>query len=314
MTIPSGRRYIQRMPLDPQIAAFLEFVASAGYPPMWESTPEVARKAFRALAVDMVKPEDVVPVGSTEDTTVAGRPARVYRPVGDAGGTLLYLHGGGFVIGDLDTHDQTCRRLCRGSGVVVVALDYRLAPEHPFPAGLEDARAALESVESSLDDLGGSPLAVGGDSAGGNLAAVLAQEYVDLVDAQLLIYPSTDGAGDYPSLAENGSGYMLDTELRQWFRSHYVGAQPVVQPDDPRVSPLHGSIEDVAPALVVTAEFDPLRDEGEAYAEKLAAAGVPVNRIRYDGMIHGFLEMPAFSPAAAVAVEDLIGRFRTLLG
>ncbi len=302
------------MPLDPQIAAFLTFVADAGYPPMWEGTPEVARKAFRALAVDMVKPEDVVPVGSTEDITVADRPVRVYRPAGDARGTLLYLHGGGFVIGDLDTHDQTCRRLCRGAGVVVVSLDYRLAPEHPFPAGLEDACAALEAVDLSLDKLGGAPLAVGGDSAGGNLAAVLAQQCRDFVDAQLLIYPATDATGVYPSQEENGHGYMLDTEVRRWFRDHYAGPNPVAEPDDPRVSPIHGAVEGIAPALVVTAEFDPLRDEGEAYAEKLAAAGVPVNRIRYDGMIHGFLEMPAFSTAAAVAVEDLIGRFRTLLG
>ena len=301
------------MPLDPDLAAALEFIASAGYPPMWEGSPDTARKAFRAMAVDMVKPEDVVPVGSVEDATVEGRPARVYRPSGEARGTLLYLHGGGFVIGDLDTHDQTCRRLCRGAEVVVVSLDYRLAPEHPFPAGLEDARAALGWVASSLDSLGGAPLAVGGDSAGGNLAAVLAQEHVGLVDAQLLIYPATDATGGYPSLEENGKGYMLDTELRQWFGAHYAGPRPVAAPDDPRVSPLHGSVEGVAPALVVTAEFDPLRDEGEAYAEKLAAAGVPVNRVRYDGMIHGFVDMGAFSPAAAVAVDDLVGRFGTLL-
>ena len=302
------------MPLDPPIAAFLEYVESAGYPPMWESTPEVARKAFRAMAVDTVKPEDVVPVGSVEDSIVAGRPARVYRPDGAARGTLLYLHGGGFVIGDLDTHDQICRRLCRGADLVVVALDYRLAPEHPFPAGLEDARAALGWAASTLAELGGAPFAVGGDSAGGNLAAVLAQEDVGLVDAQLLIYPVTDGAGHHPSREENGTGFMLDTPLRAWFRDQYAGPSPAATADDPRVSPMHGVVDGVAPALVVTAEFDPLRDEGEAYAEKLAAAGVPVNRVRYDGLIHGFLDLGFVSPAAGLAVDDLVGRFRALLG
>ena len=301
------------MPLDPQLAGLLEFIAAAGHPPMYESTPEAARRGFRALAVDTVQPEHVVPVGSTEDTTVAGRPARVYRPDGDARGTLLYLHGGGFVIGDLDTHDQLCRRLCAGADVVVVAVDYRLAPEHPFPEGLDDARAALAEVAAAVDDLGGRPLAMGGDSAGGNLTAVAVQEAPDLVDAQLLIYPATDAAGDHASRLENGTGYFLDLPTMVWFSEQYAGGADVA-PEDPRVSPLRGTLEGLPPALVVTAELDPLRDEGRAYAEALAAAGVRVESVEYDGMIHGFIDMGQFSEAAADATADVVRRFRSLIG
>ena len=308
------------MPLDPQLKDMLAFIDAAGYPPMEQGTPELARKGMRALSVDLVKPEDVVPVGSVESMTVPGgageRDARLYRPEGDGPWpTLVYLHGGGFVIGDLDTHDQTCRRICRDAGVAVLSVDYRLAPEDPFPAGLEDALAATEWAAAHLTGLGGDErLAVGGDSAGGNLAAVVAQHLGDVLAAQLLIYPATDGIGDYPSRAENGEGLFLTTAMMEWFSSHYVPADVDLATELARLAPLHGDLSEVAPALVVTAEFDPLRDEGEAYAEALRAAGVEAEQVRYDGMIHGFVDMVPFSGAAADAVADINKRFAALLG
>ena len=214
----------------------LDFVAAAGYPPMEQGTPAVARAGMRAMSVDMVKPEDVVPVGSVEDLKVPGgageREARLYRPEGDGPGpTLVYLHGGGFVIGDLDTHDQTCRRICRDADVAVLSVDYRLAPEHPFPAGLEDALAATEWAAAHLADLGGGDrLAVGGDSAGGNLSAVVAQHLGESWPRQFLIYPATDGVGDYPSKAENGEGFFLTAGMMEWFSGHYVGPTSTSRP------------------------------------------------------------------------------------
>jgi acetyl esterase/lipase len=297
------------MPLDPQLAALLELLAAGGYPPMHEGSPETARRGFRAMTVDLVKPEDVVPVGSVAELTVAGRPARRYRPETGTERTLVYFHGGGFVIGDLDTHDQTCRRLCRDAGVVVVSVDYRLAPEHAYPAAVEDALAA---VRWAAEDTGG-PVAVGGDSAGANLAAVGAQLLPELVDAQVLAYPPVDPFGDYPSRTENATGYFLDRPTMEWFFAHYVSGSADLREDDVRLSPLHGDLAGVAPALVATAELDPLRDEGEAYAAKLADAGVAVDLVRYDGMIHGFLDMGSFSAAAAAAVDDLVARARRLL-
>ena len=302
------------MPLDPGTATLLDLIASAGHPAMSESTPEIARMAFRALTVDAVQPDDVVPVGSTEDLVVAERPARIYRPDGEGPWpTLVYLHGGGFVIGDLDTNDQTCRRLCSGADSVVLSVDYRLGPEAPYPAAVDDTLAAVRWAAEHRAELGGGELlAVGGDSAGGNLAAVAAQVLPDLVDAQVLICPPTHVAGDYPSRVDNAEGYFLDQPTMEWFLVNYV-AGVEVDLADPRLSPYVGDLEGVAPALVVTAEFDPLRDEGEAYADRLAGAGMPVDRVRYDGLVHGFQDMGAFSPAATAAVEDLVARVRVLL-
>ncbi len=308
------------MPLDPQLKDMLDFMAISGQPPMEEGSPQAAREAFRSLLVEMVKPEDVVAVGSATDLMVPGGAgelrARLYQPEGDGPwATLVFLHGGGFVIGDIDTHDQTCRRLCRDADIAVLSVDYRLAPEYPFPAPLEDALTATEWAAAHLGDLGGSDkLAIGGDSAGGNLSAVVAQHLGDVLAAQLLIYPVTDGVGDYPSRHENGEGYFLTTSLMDWFSSHYVPADIDLEAELHRIAPLHGDVSDVAPALVVTAEFDPLRDEGEAYAAALAAAGVHVEQVRYDGMIHGFADMTQFSAAAAEAVSDLNARFKALLG
>lgn len=302
------------MPLDPGTAALLELIDNAGHPPMHESSPEIARKAFRALTCDAVQPGDVVPVGSTEELVVGGRPARLYRPEGDGPWpTLVYLHGGGFVIGDLDTHDQTCRRICSGAETAVLSVDYRLAPEWPYPAAVDDALAAVRWAAEHRAELGGGDvLAIGGDSAGGNLSAVVTQALPQLVDAQVLICPATHVDGAYASRVDNARGYFLDQPTMEWFFSNYVGVADV-DLSDARLSPQLGSVEGVAPALVVTTEFDPLRDEGEAYADRLAEAGVPVEKVRYDGLVHGFQDMGPFSPAATSAVDDTVARIRTLL-
>ena len=308
------------MPVDAHISGLLELIAASGYPPMHEGSPDDGRKGLRAMTCDLVKPEDVIQVGDFRELRVPGgageRDARLYRPVGEGPWpTTVFFHGGGFVIGDLDTHDQFCRRLCRDAETVVLSVDYRLAPEHPFPAGLEDAVAATRWAAEHLAELGGDGrLAVGGDSAGGNLSAVVAQTMPEAITAQLLVYPAVDMAGDYDSRVENAEGYFLELSMMEWFFIHYTTDVEGVEPHDPRLSPLHAaSLAGQPPAVVVTAEYDPLRDEGEVYADKLAAAGVTVERARYDGMIHGFIDMAALSPAAEAAVVDTISRFSRLL-
>ncbi len=308
------------MSVDPHISGLLDLIAGSGYPPMHEGTPEDGRKALRAMSCDLVQPADVIQVGDVQELTVPGGagqvPARLYRPAGERPWpTTVFLHGGGFVIGDLDTHDQVCRRLCRDAETVVLSVDYRLAPEHPFPAGLEDAIASIRWAHEHLDELGGDHrLAVGGDSAGGNLSAVVAQTMPEAITAQLLVYPAVDVVGEYDSRVENGVGYFLEMSMMEWFFTHYTTDVEGVAPHDPRLSPLHApSLAGLPPAVVVTAEFDPLRDEGEAYADRLEAEGVTVERARYDGMIHGFIDMAPMSPAAESAVADTVARFSRLL-
>lgn len=301
------------MPVDPDLAELLALVEAGT--PMAEQTPREARASFRTLAVDFRKPEDVVPVASVEDALVPGAAgnlaARVYRPEG-AGPfpTVAFFHGGGFVIGDLDTHDQLCRILCARTSSVVVSLDYGLAPEHPFPDGVDDCVAATRWIQAHLSAYGDDGrLAVAGDSAGGNLSAVVTQHVPGLA-AQLLIYPATDGDnGDYPSREENGTGYFLDLPTMQWFMAHYAPKDS----SDPRFAPLQGSLVGLPPAVVVTAELDPLRDEGEAYAAALSDAGVHVVARRFDGMIHGFMDMGSFSPGAKAATEEAVDLFGELL-
>lgn len=306
------------MPLDPQIAVLLQLLEAPGVVPIYQGSPAQGRAAFRAMTCDLVQPDQVVPVGKVEDLTVPGADgdlaARVYRPEGvGPRPTLVYLHGGGFVIGDLDTHDQTCRRICRDADAVVLSVDYRLAPEHPFPAGVEDAVSAAAWAAAHLDELGGSDrLAVGGDSAGGNLAALVAQAMPERLVGQILLYPSVDPIADYPSRGENGMGYFLDNPTMEWFAGHYLAGVDL-DATDPRLVPMLGSVAGGPPAVVVTAEFDPLRDEGEAYADKLAAAGVPVDRVRYDGLIHGFVDMVGLSSSCAAAAADLDARIRRVL-
>ncbi len=293
------------MAVDPQVQTILDGLAAAEGPPLTEQPPDDVRESF-ALMAALGVPEDVE---SVEDSSVPG-PAgdiavRIYRPsAGRSLPALVWYHGGGFVIGDLDSHDAVCRSLANRSGCVVIAVDYRLAPEHPFPASPDDAVAAFDALRDRAADLGidGDRMATGGDSAGGNLAAIVANERRDAVAFQLLIYPVTDMTHASQSYRDNADGYLLTAELMAWFEDSYTGGESL---DDPRISPLHTEdLHGVAPAFLLTAEFDPLRDEGEAYGKRLADAGVPVVVQRFDGMIHGFFQMNAVVDAADTAIDE----------
>ena len=308
------------MPVDPHIAALLAMAQQSDMPPMYESEPGIGRAQYLAMTAGLRSPEQVIPVAGTEDITVPGGegdlPARVYRPEGQGPfPTVVFFHGGGWVIGDLETHDNMARHICRDGGAVVVSVDYRLAPEHPFPAAADDAIASARWIAANRDRFGGDDrLGLAGDSAGGNLAAVVAQTLHaegTPVTAQLLIYPAVDAEGEYPSRVENARGYFLEQPTMDWFYGHYAGAWDDAK--DPRLAPLHADLTDQPPAVIVTAEFDPLRDEGEDYGEALKAAGVHVDVTRYDGLIHGFFDMGGLSPAARSAIEETCGKFQKLL-
>ena len=238
-------------------------------------------------------------------------PVRVYCPRigGERLPVLVYYHGGGWVLGSLDTHDVLCREIALQADCIVVSVDYRLAPEHPFPAAVDDAIAAYRWVVEHCRDFRGdaSRVAVGGDSAGGNLAAVVSREVV--LDGgpapwfQLLIYPVTDLACDSGSYDKFGDGFFLTRDLMHWFRDHYLNGEG--QPDDPRVSPLKAILPaSLPPAFVMTAGFDPLLDEGRAYAERLRGASVDVSYRCYPSLIHGFALMTGAVPAAREAMAE----------
>jgi acetyl esterase len=309
------------VPVDPHIAAVLEMMDQSDVPPLYEGTVAEGRAQFLALTVGARTPEQVVPVAGTEDITVPGAegdlPARVYRPEGEGPvPTVVFFHGGGWVIGDLESHDNQARSICRDSRAVVVSVDYRLAPEAPFPAAAADAVAAARWVAGQLDRFGGDArLGVAGDSAGGNLAAVAAQQLTAEgipVTAQFLIYPAVDSAGDYASRVENAKGYFLEQPTMDWFYGHYAG--DASDPADPRLSPLRAAdLSGLPPALIVTAQYDPLRDEGEAYGAALQAAGGTAEVRRFDGLIHGFFDMAGISPAAQRAVSESCLRFGEVL-
>jgi acetyl esterase len=248
-------------------------------------------------------------VASAADRTIPGPGGplglRVYTPRGAGPFPLLvFFHGGGFVVCDLDTHDALCRNLCAGAGCVVASVDYRLAPEHRFPAAPDDCLAATRWAAEHAAELRADParVAAGGDSAGGNLAAVVAQRARDeggpRLAAQLLLYPTTDAAATgMPSLAENAEGYGLTARDMAWFKGHYLGDP--AEAANPHASPLRAAdLRGLPPALVQTAEYDPLRDEGEAYAARLRAGGRADRRSRRAGMIHGFLFFPGLVRAA----------------
>ena len=231
---------------------------------------------------------------------------------------LLYFHGGGWVIGNIESSDALCRILTNAAGCIVVSVDYRLAPEHPFPAAVDDAYHAAMWAAANAASFGGDPLrlAVGGDSAGGNLAAVVAQIARDrgkpAIRFQLLIYPVTDAACDTPSYSENADGYFLTRDAMQWFWNHY--ARSDADRNHPYASPLRASnLAGLPAALVITAEFDPLRDEGERYAERMRAAGTPVQLTRYDGMIHGFFAMGAMIDQGRTAIQQSAEAMRAKL-
>jgi acetyl esterase/lipase len=293
--------------VDPQIAAVLERVNAAR--PLSAGTPEEGREAFRALNQLAAQLAPRVEVASVEEVTGGPVPMRIYRPEGEPIATLLFIHGGGFVIGDLDTHDAQCRTLCSRVGLTVVSIDYRLAPEHPFPAGVDDARAALEWVASNE----AGPFAIGGDSAGGNLSTVTAQAWDGDLAVQVLIYPATDLVNEYPSMEENGEGLLLTRDDMDWFHGHYLGGDESLG-SDPRVSPaLAEDLSGLPTTLIYTAQYDPLRDAGDAYAEALSAAGVKVIHRRFEGLVHGFFGLGPLSQAAAAAVECVCDDLREVL-
>jgi len=296
------------MPLDPQVRAWLEAGRAAGVRPYEELGAEAARRVVDLNAADLFGALEEV--ARIEDVDLDGVPGRVYEPMGARGGALVWLHGGGWVIGSLESHDPLCRALASRSGSTVVAVDYRLAPEHPHPAALEDAWTA---TTWAVREYGA--VAVGGDSAGGHLAAVVALRARDRgmpLRLQALVVPVTNYAFDTSSYDENGSGFGLERATIEWFWSLYVPDR--ADASDPEVSPLRApDVSATAPALVVTAEFDPLRDEGEAYAAKLRDAGVVVDHHRVAGMPHGFLRMPGVVERANETIDHVAARVREAL-
>jgi acetyl esterase/lipase len=305
------------MPLDPQAQALLDQVKALGGPQLNELSPPDARVAAKALGALSGPPQAVAKVENRNIPGPAGDlPVRVYTPAGSGPfPVLVYFHGGGWVIGDLDTQDGPCRALANGAGCVVVSVDYRLAPEHKFPAAPEDTFAATQWVAANAAALNAdvSRIAVGGDSAGGNLSAVTAIMARDRggppLVFQLLIYPVTDGACDTASYRDNADGYLLTKDMMQWFWDHYV--RNAADRQNPLASPLRArSLSGLPPALVQTAEFDPLRDEGEAYAARLEEAGVPVTLTRYHGMIHGFFGTGSLIDQAHVAIAEAASALR----
>lgn len=302
-----------------EVQEFLDLINGLGLPPISEQSVDEARAGYAQLAVQP-GPE----VAAVRDLEVTDGPhgpfgVRVYTPV-DAGppsGCLVWIHGGGFVLGDLETADSTCRVLANEAGVVVVSVDYHLSPEHPYPAAVDDVVTALDWVAANAEELGidADRVAVGGDSAGGNLTAVACQlaraAGHPRIAFQVLIYPAVDLVGDHPSRTENAEGYFLTTETMEWFGRQYLGGRNAATP---RVSPLLASdFTRLPPALVLTAGFDPLRDEGIAYADALEAAGVPVERIHFDQQIHGFFDFDFLSDCA-VARSQAATAIRRALG
>ena len=286
--------------LDPQMKILLDTFNAAGPMFLRAETPEQARAKMRALLeANPIPPE---PIYRAEDRRIPGVvgeiPVRIYTPEGNPPmGVLVYYHGGGWVLGDLESHDRVCRALANKGGCVVVSVDYRLAPEHVFPAGAEDCYAATKWVAENAASLGADParLAVGGDSAGGNLAAAVAMMARDqggpAIAFQLLFYPCTDAALDTPSQKEFAAdGYVLSRGDMEWFWNHYLGAGSETEKTNPYACPLRAkNLAGLPPALVMTASHDPLRDEGERFAQRLISAGVKVTCTRYEGVTHGFI-------------------------
>ena len=297
------------MPLDSQAKAVMDLVAAMGLPPNHTVSPEDARangkSRPRAPGPEVTKVEDREIPGP--DSQV---PVRIYTPEGSGPfPVLVWFHGGGWVLGDLDNSDGVSRHLTVTAGVVVVSVDYRLAPETKFPGPAEDCYYATKWVSENAASLNADPnrIAVGGDSAGGNLAAAVSLMARDRggpsVGFQLLVYPVTDRNFSTISYRENGEDYSLTRDGMIWFWDHYLAKDS--DADNPYASPLRAQrLKDLPPALVITAEYDPLRDEGEAYAHRLRNAGIPANSSRYDGMIHGFFGMSAAVDKGKQAIEE----------
>ena len=314
------------MSLDPDCKKIHELYALAGRPPLETLTPAEAREGY--LKGSAMLGPDPAEVGEIRNLAAKG-PAgdirlRLYRPKGsDASAVLsalVFFHGGGWVIGDLETHDRLCRQLCNESGVAIVAVDYRLAPEHVFPACVEDAFAATQWIAANAAELRIDPkrLAVGGDSAGGNLSAVVSLMARDAegpaLRLQLLIYPAVDFRMNSPSFASRGDVLPLTKQAVQWFGDHYLGKNPGDRVDDWRASPIRAaSLAGLPPAHVITGGYDVLCDEGQAYADALEKAGVPVERAHFPGMIHGFITMGRFVQAANTAIAGCAAALKRAL-
>jgi len=307
------------MPLDPQAEALLRQFAPPGSPPVQTLSIAEARQTMAVFAAFGGPPE---PVHQVDDRSIPGPagniPVRIYTPRGRGPLPLLvYFHGGGWIAGDIRVYDTLCRALANASGCVVASVDYRLAPEHPFPAAVEDCHAAARWAVASAGALQADPgrVAVGGDSAGGNLAAVVALRARDQgglpLAYQLLIYPCIEYLPDLPSYREN-EGILLTREGIAWMWGHYLKEES--DRKNPYAVPLQAAdLRGLPPTLVITAEFDPLRDEGEQYAARLRAAGVPVVLKRYAGMIHGFLSLAGVLDRTREAMAEIGEQLRASL-
>lgn len=299
-------------PLDPFLHWLLQLRGLRGSKPLWQQSAPDARAALKA---ELLSFRILFAVGGVEDLLVpAGLhvlKCRHYVPATDGHevGLLVYFHGGGFVVGDLDTHDDICRLICRAGGFQVLSVDYRLAPEHPFPAAVHDAEAVTRWALDNAPRLGASPrrVCIGGDSAGAALAAVTALQFAGStvpapVAAQLLLYPPTDYVTPRPSWDSYSAGLFLSKEDRNWFHAHYLQGQDA---SDPRVSPLlANSFKGVAPAVIVTGALDMLRDEGDAYARALADAGALAAHVRAEELGHGFANLASVHARSRQQVEQ----------
>ncbi len=309
--------------LHPQARALLNLIEEKGVPPTHTLPPREARALYRERRFyTQPAPPDI---GEVRDLSMPGPageiPLRLYRPLGSAAQArlpvLVYYHGGGWVIGDLDTHDTLCRELANGSGCAVVSVDYRMGPEHRFPAAVDDSIAALRWVHANAQRLqvDAARIAVGGDSAGGNLAAVVAIAARDAngppLAFQLLIYPATDMRRIAPSHEANGQGYLLTRDTIAYFHDHYMDAKDDL---DWRASPLlHENLGGLPPAFVLTAGYDPLRDEGLQYAQQLTQAGTRSTLVCFERQIHGFILMGRVLDEATTAVQLCAAQLRTAL-
>ena len=309
--------------LDIKLKAMLDQMAAVGAPDIGDLPPDLGRPLYREiLTAGDLPPADV----QTEDRSIPGPagtlPVRVYTPRGEtagARGLVLYCHGGGFVLGDLSTYDSVCRTICQDSGCVVVSVDYRLAPEHPFPAAVEDCHGALDWVATHAAELGGDArrIAVCGDSAGGNLTAVLAllaREKGPGIRYQVLIYPVTTAMpGDLPSHKTFGKGTILSLKAMQAFTTHYFGTSGRA-PDFRGAPLLADDLSGLPPALILVGGYDALRDDGIAYAERLIEAGVEATLVEYPGLSHGFINMAATLSGGRLALDQVGASLRIALG
>jgi acetyl esterase len=302
------------VPLDPQIEVIIALVKKANAPEYWQLTPDQAREQYQLRVAKLALREEIF---RSEDRRVPGPskdiPVRIYTPrppkPGEKFPILVWYHGGGFVIGSLDTHDSACRLLANRSECIVVSVDYRLAPEYKFPAGVDDCMAALNWVVRHASEFGGDPncLAVGGDSAGANLATVVAIMSRDAgqpkLAMQLLLYPCVAPEPESPSHRKFAEGYLLTRKTMTWFYQLYLRTKTDLK--DFRFAPLVADdLSNLPPALVIVAGYDPLRDEGVDYARRLIEAGNAVNLVNYEGMIHGFFLMGGAVDAAKRAVAE----------